>query len=70
MTIESTVKKLCRGIEELANEKESSAGDYSHGDHAQAQAIYESANTLRQLASVIGHALIGTEDFKEEEDGS
>ena len=51
---------------ELADEKESSAGDYSHGDHAQAQAIYESANTLRQLADVIGHALIGTEDFTEE----
>lgn len=69
MTIESTVKKLCRDIQKLADDKDSSASDYAHGDHATQQAIYESANTLRSLADVIGFALIGTEDFSEK-DGS
>lgn len=68
MTIEATVKKLCRGIEELASEKESSAGDYARGDHATHSAIIESANTLRQLADVISFSLLGTEDYSEKDE--
>ena len=57
-----TVKTLCREIEKVAGDVER---EDSNGDHATQVANYAAANAMRQIASVIGYTLIGTEDFRE-----
>ncbi len=67
MTIEKTVKAVCREIALRADNHEDRAGD--SGDHASAQAHYASAQAMREIAEAISFSLLGTEDYSEKKEG-
>lgn len=63
--LNKTVKTLCRNIEQAAGEVER---EDTNGDTLTRVANGAAANAMRQIASVIGYTLIGTEDFSEKEE--
>ena len=63
MTIQSQIKKLCKGIQDDAADFEES---HSH-DHATQQAHDAAASAMRLIADRIGEVLIGTENFDDDD---